>query len=63
MKHYEIRVFNKQGRTSLVFHQLHLSDKAAISAAMEIAGDRAFDIWRGMDCIFDAQLSSDQTRQ
>jgi len=52
MKHYEIRVFNSQGRTSLIFHKLHVNDQAAIFAAKEIAGDQAFDLWRGMDCIF-----------
>lgn len=63
MKHYEIRVFNKVGRTSLIYHQIHLGDRAAIVAAMEIAGDRAFDVWRGMDCIFAGQVLPDQTVQ
>jgi hypothetical protein len=63
MKHYEIRVFNKHGKTSLIFHKLHLNDWAAILAAKEIAGDQAFDLWHGMDCIFVAQVSSDHTKQ
>jgi len=63
MKHYEIRVFNKLGKTSLIFHKLHVNDRAAILAAKEIAGDQAFDLWRGMDCIYSAQVISDQTKQ
>ncbi|HEX4647026.1 MAG TPA: hypothetical protein VH598_15595 [Verrucomicrobiae bacterium] len=63
MKHYEIRVFNKLGKTSLIFHQIHLNDRAAIEAAMQVAGDQAFDLWRGMDCIFASQITSDQTVQ
>jgi hypothetical protein len=52
MKYYEIRIFNKRGKTSLVFHQLHLDDQSAIQAAMDIAEDHTFDVWRGMDCIY-----------
>jgi len=58
MKHYEIRVFNSQGKTSLIFHKLHINDQSAILAAQEIAGDRAFDLWRGMDCVFRRDISN-----
>ena len=63
MMHYEIRVFNKQGKTSLIFHKIQLNDRAAILAAKEIAGDQAFDLWRGMDCIFVGQVDSNHTKQ
>lgn len=63
MKYYEIRVFNLHGRTSLVYHQLHLNDWMAIQAAKEIAGDQAFDLWRGMDCIYATQLTPHQAKQ
>ena len=63
MKHYEIRVFNKLGRTSLIFHQIHQDDRSAIQAAKQIAGEQGFDLWRGMDCIFASQTTSDRTVQ
>ena len=63
MKHYEIRVFNERGKTSLIFHKIHANDQAAILAAKEIAGDHPFDLWRGMDCICEAEVTSDHTEQ
>jgi hypothetical protein len=62
-KDYEIRVFNEHGKTSLIFHKLHLNDRVAIQSAKEIAGDQAFDLWRGMDCIFAVQVVSNRTKQ
>jgi hypothetical protein len=56
MKYYEIRIFNAKGSTSLIFHRLHSNDRAAVQAAREIAEDRQFDVWQGMECIFSAQL-------
>lgn len=63
MKYYEIRVFNAAGRTSIIYHRLHTNDQAAILAGKEIAGDRAFDLWRGMDCVFIAHVNPLQTKQ
>jgi hypothetical protein len=51
MKYYEIRVFNRRGRASLVFHQLLVNDSNAIRVATEIAEEQAFEVWRGMECI------------
>ncbi len=51
MKYYEIRVFNRDGRASLIFHQLHINDAVAIKAAKEVAEEQPFEVWRGMDCI------------
>ena len=63
MKYYETRIFNKQGRTSLIFHQLHFDDRAAIQAAKTLAGDQEFDLWRGMDCIYATGVNSGQKLQ
>jgi hypothetical protein len=62
MRYYEIRVFNPNGRTTLIYHQLHLDDQAAILAGKQIAGERQFDLWRGMDCVF-AAPAKPQTMQ
>jgi hypothetical protein len=58
MKYYEIRVFNRDGRASLIFHQLHANDSVAIKAATEIAEEQPFEVWRGMDCIHVVPTSS-----
>jgi len=31
----------------------------AIQAAKEIAGDQAFDLWHGMDCVYAGPCGSD----
>jgi hypothetical protein len=63
MKHYEIRIFNSHGRTSLIFHQVHADDRAAIQAAKEIAAGQLFDVWLGMDCVFAMHIGSGQRLQ
>ena len=59
-KHYEIRVLSEDGKTKLVYHARHSDDRAAFQAAIEIADGQAFDLWRGMDCVFAGQLKSQQ---
>ena len=49
MGEYEIRVF---GRSQTVIEVMHLNDHAAIRAAKKLAGDRPFEVWRGLDCIY-----------
>lgn len=51
MKYYEVRVFDEAGPT-LIYHRQHGDDRSAIEAAKAIAGDKAFDLWRGMECLF-----------
>ena len=51
MREYEIRVLSS-GHATLIIEQTHLSDHAAVRAARKFAGDRPFEVWRGVDCIF-----------
>lgn len=51
MTSYEVRVLDEAGPT-LIFHRHHADDRSAIEAAKAIAGDKAFDLWRGMECLF-----------
>jgi hypothetical protein len=51
MKSYEIRVVDETG-IALIYQLEHPDDRAAIEAAIAFAQDRAFDLWRGMDCLF-----------
>ena len=51
MREYEIRVLSS-GHATLIIEQTHLSDHAAIRSARKFAGDRPFEVWRGVDCIY-----------
>jgi len=51
MREYEIRVLSS-GHTTMIIEQSHLSDHAAVRSARKFAGDRPFEVWRGIDCIF-----------
>jgi len=51
MREYEIRVFS-HGRSQTVIEVMHLNDHAAIRAAKKMAGDRPFEVWRDLDCIY-----------
>ena len=51
MREYEIRVLSS-GHATMIIEQTHLSDHAAIRAARKFAGDRSFEVWRGIDCIY-----------
>jgi len=61
MNKYEIRILGEDGKTKLVHHARHSDDTAAFQAAKEIAGGQAFDLWRGMDCVFAGQFDSNLT--
>jgi hypothetical protein len=40
-----------------------MDDSAAFQAAKDIADGQAFDLWRGMECVFAGQLNSGQMVQ
>ena len=62
MKSYEIRVVDETG-IALIYHLLHPDDRTAIEAAIAFAEDRAFDLWRGMDCLFIGSRRSSSAMQ
>jgi hypothetical protein len=51
MLDYEIRVLSA-GHAILIIEVRHLSDQAAVRAAKNLAGDRPFEVWRDLDCIY-----------
>ena len=57
MKSYEVRVFDEAGR-SLIYHRQYADDRSAIEEAKVFAEDKAFDLWRGMHCLFVGQGAS-----
>jgi len=52
MHEYEIRVLSA-GHTAIILEEVHLSDHAAVRSARKFAGERAFEVWRGLDCIYE----------
>jgi hypothetical protein len=52
MHEYEIRIL-AEDKTLLVMEEVHLCDSAAIRAGEKLAANRAFEVWRGLGCIFD----------
>jgi len=52
MHAYEIRILS-QGHTQTVIAEIYLSDYAAIRAGQKFAAGRAFEVWRGAECIYD----------
>src|SRR5258708_29314622 len=53
MREYEIRILRADRNTDTVIEVMHLNDHAAIRAAMKLAEARPFEVWRGLDCIYD----------
>jgi len=53
MREYEIRVLSG-GHPTLIIEEVHLSDHSAVRSARKFAGERPFEVWRGIDCIYAA---------
>ncbi len=51
MHEYQIRVLSS-GHPIVIIEAMHLSDHDAVRAAKNVAGDRPFEVWRGLDCIY-----------
>lgn len=54
MQDYEIRILNPDGSTAIIAAEIYLCDTSAIRAAHVMADGLAFEVWRGMDCIYGA---------
>ena len=54
MHNYEIRVLSS-GHLVAIIEQTYLNDHAAVRAARKYAGNRSFEVWRGVDCIYGRQ--------
>ncbi len=52
MHQYEIRILRADKTTATVMEVAHLSDLAALKAAKRIAGEKPFEVWRDLDCIY-----------
>ncbi len=51
MHEYEIRLLSA-GHTIAIIEEVQFSDHAAIRSGKKVAGDRPFEVWRGLDCIY-----------
>lgn len=52
MQEYEIRILRADKTTATVIEVMHLNDNAAIRSARAIANGQAFEVWRGLDCVY-----------
>jgi hypothetical protein len=52
MHEYEIRVLSA-GHTVIIIEETYLSDHAAVRSGRKFAGERCFEVWRGLDCIYE----------
>jgi len=57
MDDYEIRILS-EGHTQTVIETMRLNDHAAIRAAQKFAAGKAFEVWRGLDCIYSPPASA-----
>lgn len=55
MREYEIRILRADRKTDTIIEVVHLNDHAAIRAAKKFAEARPFEVWRGLDCIYDGR--------
>jgi hypothetical protein len=55
MREYEIRILCANRDTDMFIEVMHLNDHAAIRAAKKFAGTSAFEVWRGLECIYDGR--------
>jgi hypothetical protein len=53
MHQYEIRILCANRNADAFIEVVHLNDHAAIRAAKKFAGPSQFEVWRGLDCIYD----------
>jgi hypothetical protein len=51
MQQYEIRVLSS-GHPISIIEAGYFSDHAAVRSAKNLAKDRPFEVWRGLDCIY-----------
>ncbi|HVV27348.1 MAG TPA: hypothetical protein VG501_12110 [Rhizomicrobium sp.] len=52
MRDYEIRILNNRKSPTAFVEMMESSDAAAIRAAERIAGGRAVEVWRDIDCVY-----------
>jgi hypothetical protein len=57
MHEYEYRIM-APAVAALVIGEIQLTDRAAIISARKMADGRAFEVWRGDVCIYDAALGN-----
>lgn len=51
MSEYEILILDNNARPSAFVEMQESNDARAVYSASRIAGDRTFEVWRGLTCI------------
>jgi hypothetical protein len=52
---YEIRILGRSGRPSVILVDSFSSDAAAIRAGEKIAKGGRFEVWRGLDRVYNSE--------
>jgi hypothetical protein len=56
---YEVRILI-EGRTRALIELNHINDFAAVRSATKLADGKAFEVWRGLDCIYSKKTNRNQ---
>jgi hypothetical protein len=58
MHEYAIRILS-EGVAITVIQEIHLNDHAAVRAGRKVSGGKAYEVWRGFDCIYGTSNNND----
>jgi hypothetical protein len=58
MQLFEIHILKPNGGTAVIATEAHLDAHSAIRSAMRLACGRQFEVWKGVECIFGAALTT-----
>jgi hypothetical protein len=54
VQEYEIRILRALGSPALITSEIQMSDGAAIRYARKLAEGKPFEVWKGLECIVQA---------
>jgi hypothetical protein len=53
---YEIRILKSDGVSEYIIEMMNAGDLSAVKAARKLAGARAFEVWRDLECLHGAWM-------
>lgn len=63
MREYEVRILRSDLTSAMLIELMHLNDHAAVRAAKKMAEGRPFEVWCGLDCIYDGTVAAPDPSQ
>jgi hypothetical protein len=61
MNDYKIRIPSYLGSAAITSAASYFNDDAAIRSAQRLAGNRSFEVWRGLDRIYPTRAKPNRT--